>query len=344
MKDLKISSQPTPGMQNDDPEVKTKTTLQTLVSNTVDWNDRLSHCASWSTAIRAVARIVRLARRSKTKGQLSVAELSNAECLIIKGLQMQAFPNERKCLVTNSALPKTSRLYQLDPFLQDDVIRVGGRLEKASMPLSEKHPTVLPSKSHITNLIIDHFHKKTKHQGRGITLNEIHSNGYWISGGSTVVTQYINKCVTCRKVRRPLETQRMADLPKERVDSSPPFSYTGMDCFGPFTTKNGRKETKRYGLLFTCYCSRAIHLEMIDDLSTDAFINGLRCFIAVRGTVRHLRSDQGTNFIGAKNMFQNALKEFDTNRLQHFLAAQQCEFDLQHAKRQPHRRSVGKTD
>ena len=182
------------------------------------------------------------------------------------------FPTSEKCLATNNALPKTSRLHQLDPFLQDDVIRVGGRLKKASMPIIEKHPTVLPSKGHIANLIIDHFHKKPKYQGRGITLNEIHSNGYWINGESTVVAQYINEWVTCRKVRRPLEIQRMKDLPKERVDPSPPFSYSGMDCFGPFTTKDGRKETKRYGLLFTYYCSRATHLEMIGDLSTDAFI------------------------------------------------------------------------
>lgn len=69
----------------------------------------------------------------------------------------------------------------------------------------------------------------------------------------------------------------MADLPKERIEPSPPFTYCGMDCFGPFIVKQGRKEIKRYGLLFTCMCSRAIHTEMLDDMSTDAFISGLRC-------------------------------------------------------------------
>lgn len=115
----------------------------------------------------------------------------------------------------------------------------------------------------------------------------------------------------------------MADLPKERIEPSPPFTYCGMDCFGPFIVKQGRKEIKRYGFLFNCMCSRAIHIEMLDDMSTDAFISGLRCFIAIRGAVRQLRSDQGTNFIGAKNEFQKAV---DKERICSFLAEKQCEF------------------
>ena len=77
----------------------------------------------------------------------------------------------------------------------------------------------------------------------------------------------------------------MSDLPTDRVDPSPPFTYCGMDCFGPFYTKQGRKEHKRYGLLFTCLCSRAVHIEMLEDMMTDAFINALRRFIAIRGAV-----------------------------------------------------------
>ena len=77
--------------------------------------------------------------------------------------------------------------------------------------------------------------------------------------------------------------QNIADLPPERVDSSPPFTYCDMDCFGPFLIKQGRRVHKRYGLLFTCFFSRAVHIEILDDMSTDAFINGLRCFITIHG-------------------------------------------------------------
>lgn len=100
----------------------------------------------------------------------------------------------------------------------------------------------------------------------------------------------------------------MADLPPERMETTAPFKYSGMDCFGPFYVKEGRRELKRYGLLFTCMCSQAIHLEVLDDLSTDAFINSLRCFIAIRGNVNKLYSDQGTNFVCAKREFVELMK------------------------------------
>lgn len=103
----------------------------------------------------------------------------------------------------------------------------------------------------------------------------------------------------------------MADLPLERMEATPPFTYSGMDCFGPFYVKEGRKELKRYGLLFTCMCSRAVHLEVLDDLSTDAFLNALRCLIAIRGNVSQLHSDQGTNFMGAKGEFLKLMKGMD---------------------------------
>ena len=99
----------------------------------------------------------------------------------------------------------------------------------------------------------------------------------------------------------------MAELPTERVEASDPFSY--MDCFGPFLVKKGRKEYKRYGLIFTCLSSRAVHIEMLEDLTTDMFINALRCFISLRGAIRQLHCDCGTNFVGARNELKEALKE-----------------------------------
>lgn len=143
-------------------------------------------------------------------------------------------------------------------------------------------------------------------------MNEIRSNGYWIPGMNRTVAAHVRQCVQCRKLRKSAEEQQMAEC----VEPSSPFTHCGMDCFGPFPTKQGR----RYGLLFTCLYCRAIHIEMLDDVSTDAFINGLRCFIALRGAVRHIRCDQGTNFVGAKNELKEALKQLDGNRLTSFLA------------------------
>ena len=161
--------------------------------------------------------------------------------------------------------------------------------------------------SHVTSLLIKHYHEQTGHQGKGMTLAKLRSAGYWIVGANRRIASHVYKCVSCRKIRGAPQTQQMASLPTDRVDEAPPFSYCGCDCFGPFTTKDGRKENKRYGLIFTCMSSRAIHLELLNDMTTDSFINGLRCLIAIRGPVRQLRCDRGTNFVGAMSELTNEL-------------------------------------
>ena len=72
--------------------------------------------------------------------------------------------------------------------------------------------------------------------------------------------------------------------------------------------------------------SRAIHIEELDDMTTDAFINALRCFIATRGPVQQLRSDQGSNFVGARNELASALKELDGDKIQSYLTKNRCDF------------------
>ncbi len=155
-----------------------------------------------------------------------------------------------------------------------------------------------------------------------MTMNELRDNGWWILGCSGAVSSHIFKCVKCRKCRRPAEEQRMGDLLQDRMETTPPFIYAGIDCFGPIYIKEGRKELKRYGLLLTRLCSRAIHLEMIDDMTTDSFINALRVFIAIRGNVRQLRCDQGSNIVGARREFGELMKGMDQVRVK----ALGCEF------------------
>nr|XP_054753823.1 uncharacterized protein LOC129259573 [Lytechinus pictus] len=159
-----------------------------------------------------------------------------------------------------------------------------------------------------------------------MTQNHLRANGFWIVNGSKVVAEVLRKCVSCRRLRRPQEEQKMANLPRDRVEPSAPFTNVGMDCFGPFFVRRGRSDIKRYGLIFTCLCSRGIHIEMLDDMTTGAFINALRCFIAIRGAVRQIRCDQGSNFVGARNELQSALREMTSDQVNTYLADQQCEF------------------
>ncbi len=148
-----------------------------------------------------------------------------------------------------------------------------------------------------------------------MTVNEQRANGWWILGCSGVVSSHTFKCVKCRKYRRPAEEQRMGDLPQDRMETTPPLTYAGIDFFGPIYIKEERKELERYSLLLTCLCSRAIHLEMIDDTTTDSFINALRVFIVIRGNVRQLRFDQGSNFVGARREFGKLMKGMDQERV-----------------------------
>ena len=111
----------------------------------------------------------------------------------------------------------------------------------------------------------------------------------------------------------------MSDLLQDRLEPSPPFTFCGVDYFGPWVIKEGRREMKRYGVVFTCLASRVIHLEVAKTLETDSFINVLRCFLARRGPVRVLRCDQGTNLVGARNELSEAVKEMDQDKVREFL-------------------------
>ena len=157
-----------------------------------------------------------------------------------------------------------------------------------------------------------------------MTLNEVRSNGFWIISGSVVVSNIISSCVKCKKLRGAVQEQRMSDLPEDRLETAPPFTYCAVDYFGPFIVKDGRKELKRHGVLFTCMASRAIHLETSYSLDTDSFINALRRFISQRGPIRQLRSDQGTNFVGARKQLAQALGEMDQERIKAKLLEEQC--------------------
>ncbi|XP_057680914.1 uncharacterized protein LOC130908955 isoform X1 [Corythoichthys intestinalis] len=295
-------------INTEDPELKVTHVFTVQAKEEKYVTERLQKFSDWTRAVKAIARLRRYVKSAKNSKVMSnesttLEERKEAEEFIIRTIQKETFSKEIQYLKDKKELKSfQSKLYQLSPFLDvHDILRVGGRLTKASLHPNIKHPAIMPRDHHVSRLLIKHFHEKIHHQGRGMTVNEIRANGIWIIGCSIEVSSFIYKCVKCRRYRKYNQEQKMGDLPSERLEATPPFAYSGMDCFGPFCVKEGRKEVKRYGLLFTCMCSRAIHIEVLDDLSTDCFLNALRCFIAIRGNVSQLHCDQGTNFIGARN-------------------------------------------
>ena len=183
----------------------------------------------------------------------------------------------------------------------------------------------------MTTLLVTYYHGRVQHQGRHFTLGLIRSSGFWIIGGKRIVNSVINSCIKCKKLRGRQQIQKMADLPVERLTPAPPFSYVGLNVFGPWTvsarrTRGGVANSKRWAVLFTCLTIRAIHIELLESMDTSSFINPLRRFLALRGPVVQLRSDCGTNFVGAHNELQSCFKEMDEGAIQSYLAAEGCDW------------------
>ena len=228
--------------------------------------------------------------------------------------------------------PKGSSPYQLDPFVDSDgVVRVGGRLRQAQLEYGEKHPALLPKNHHVGNLVVRHYHNQVHHQGRQITHGAIRQAGYWLIGGHRTVARELSKCVVCKKLRGPLLDQRMADLPADRTEVAPLFTNVGFDVFGPWMvrsrkTRGGAANSKRWGVVFTCLSSRAVHIEVLESMDTSSFICALRRFFAIRGTASLLRCDRGTNFTGAKAELDNALAELDQHKVEKYAHEQGCEW------------------
>ena len=215
---------------------------------------------------------------------------------------------------------------KLCPEIRDGIIRVGGRLKNADLQDEAKHPLILPKQHHVTNLIISHFHMVSCHSGREYVLSMLRQR-FWIIQARSTVRSVLNRCFECRRRRAKPVQQLMADLPEDRVKShKPPFTYVGVDCFGPVNVKQGRSEVKRYGCLFTCLVTRAVHIEVLHSLDTDSFINGLCRFISRLGRPEVIRSDNGTNFRGGERELREEIKKWNHNKIQDVLCQKEIDW------------------
>ena len=126
----------------------------------------------------------------------------------------------------------------------------------------------------------------------------------------------LSKCFDCQKRKAKPAEQFMAELPKDRVTpSEPPFTYVGIDCFGPIEVKQGRSLVKRYGCLFTCLTVRAVHIEILHSASADSMINAVRRFTNMLGCPKEIRSDYGTNFTGADKELRDAVQQWNHQKI-----------------------------
>ena len=295
--------------------VPVQTPLERLMHSISDWH-RLKVRIAWLLKFKYAVRNGTSLRNSK----ISVEDLKTSETVIIKFVQNKFFRNEINALYAKQKISKSSAIRKLTPFLDaSGVLRVGGRLRESSLEFSIKHPIILPHASPIVEMLVRWTHSLVGHLGRESTLARLRKN-YWVTRANALTRRIINHCVTCKKYHaKPLD-QQMSDLPAVRVVGDlPAFTHTGVDFFGPFEVVNGRKVSKRYGVIFTCMNSRAIHLEVAYSLDTDSFINAMRRFICRRGNVTSMTSDNGTNLRSGERELRESIGEWNQNFIESWL-------------------------
>ena len=183
----------------------------------------------------------------------------------------------------------------------------------AELPLEAIYPILLPKRSHFTSLLIKEYHQKLFHSGVSHTLAQLR-NQYWIPQGRAEVKKAIHGCGVCKRFQGgPFKLPSMSPWPRKKVAKSAPFAYTGLDYFGPLYIQAGSSKKKVWVCLFTCVTVRAIHLELVKDLTAEQFLLALRRFIARRGKPAQLILDNAPQFKLAKTGIDKAWKETVSN-------------------------------
>ena len=258
-----------------------------------------------------------------------MTEITSARLFLLRRVQKDVYADEIDDLKKAGHVSKHSSLVKLSPFLnQEGLLCVGGRLENAPLPFDARHPIILPTKSTLTKAIIWKAHQETAHLSTDHTFHQVRRQ-YWVPKGRAAVKRVVSQCFLCRKMNpKPLKTL-MAPLPAFRLQPGlPAFARTGVDYFGPIETKVLRSTVKRWGCLFTCLSSRAVHLEMAYSLESDSFIACLSRFELRRGTPLSYHSDNGTNFVGAHNELAEGLKRLNQEKIESHLARREVKWFL----------------
>lgn len=299
-------------------EERRRTIVGATSSTVTEFNQEyFSKFSSYTNLVRYTAywlRLMKLLRISKEERKgctfLSTVELKEAEDVLVRLVQKEVFKAEWKALAGNKAVPKGSPLRWFNPFIgEDHLIRLGGRLKHSMESEQTKHPVALPARHQLTRMLLRHYHERLIHAGPQLLLSVLRLR-FWPLGGRSVAKQVVHNCHKCFRAKPRTVQQLMGNLPAPRVTISRPFLQTGVDYFGPLYVRPAprRPKVKAYVAIFICMCTKAVHMELVSDLSTDRFLQALRRFISRRGRCTDMFSDNGTNFVGARNKLQDLLK------------------------------------
>lgn len=296
------------------PEMKAEVVITTVSSEPFLFFTRFSSFRKIQSVMGYVLRFIANCRRKNSTARrmshhLTVSELREATEAIIRMVQHVHLADEIQRVNDNEP---SKKLANLRPIYTDGLLRVGGRLDRSQLPFESRHPIILSDKDPVIRLLIRQMHVEHLHIGQSGLMNAMRQR-YWLLNARSTIRQITRKCVKCFRVNPTNTTQLMGNLPASRVVPSPPFAVTGVDYAGPFLVKQGTRRpalVKSYVAVFVCMTTKAIHLEAVSDLSTDAFLAALKRFIGRRGIVEQLHSDNATNFRGAHHELNSLFEQF----------------------------------
>lgn len=204
---------------------------------------------------------------------------------------------------------------QLDLFIDEKGLwRCRARIQNASFSYSTKHPILFPRNHHLCTLLVQKAHDRVLHNGVKETLAEIRSR-FWIVKGRSFVKKILRQCRLCRRHEgSPYSAPLPPPLHSYRVEEAPAFSFTGIDFAGPLHIRNDSHTKKVWICLFTYCVVRAVHLDLVPDMTTSAFLRCLKRFIARRGLPCKILSDNGKTFKAAAKIIRAVVNHPDVKR------------------------------
>lgn len=302
-------------------ELETRAATASIFTTVIEPFTLIDSCSSFIRLLRVTAYCRRFINNCiskwSSKHKLSRAAASTATYLTsqehhdalkvwIKIAQQHAFADEISRLQSgDNEVNSKSLIISVNPFLDSDgILRVGGRIKRAAIHYNQRHPIILPKDHRLSTLLVHHVHTQTLHGNIQLMLNTLRQT-YWLIHARPMVKRTISKCKVCARHAAKPAHQFMADLPTPRVTPARPFIKTAVDYAGPISLRPARITRGRitiikgYIAIFVCMATKAMHLEVVSDLTSTAFLAAFRRFISRRGHVTDVYSDNGTNFVGA---------------------------------------------
>ena len=296
---------------------------------------RLKRVTAWTFRFIANCRSRKL-KLPRSINPLSVQELNRAANYWFENIQKSYWLREIESLKRSSNIPQSSCILSLNPVLDEaGLLRVGGRQQNARFSFNSRCPVILPSKHPLVKLLIRSEHLRLLHGGP-LLISASLSRQFHIVGGHKAIRSIVRNCVICRRRSARPRPQRMGQLPIERITPDAVFSRVGLDYAGPVYLKQGsiRRPVliKAYICVFVSLSVKAVHIEAVSDLTSEAFLACLRRFTARRGKPVLIWSDHGSNFVGAKRLLKEMyafLQQQNVNQaVSNFCSAQGITWDF----------------